>query len=511
MTHASPELPEHVGEPGPVAPPSDPGPFQPEQTGVSRPLTDRLRERFGSGSDPGIALEPPAPAEFPSSLLDRLAGHQSSIGRYQLQSEIAKGGQGVVLRVWDEDLRRHLAMKVMLGKCEAAPGQTPQVDPRSLGRFLEEAQVTGQLDHPGIVPVHELGLDAQGRVFFTMKLVKGRTLKEVFDLVARCEEGWTQTRVLGVLLRVCEAMAYAHHKGVVHRDLKPANVMVGRFGEVYVMDWGLAKVLGHADQKDVRISPEMTAELVTERHDRAGRPSDALMTMDGHVVGTPAYMSPEQALGDLGAMGPHSDVYSVGAMLYHLLAGHMPFVKPGSLPSNYAIWYRLQEGPPEPLHQVAGKAPAELVAICEKAMARDRHLRYQDMSELAEDLRALLEHRVVRAHETGAVAEFRKWVVRNRALASTAIGAALLILVGSVGTSILFKSQRDVLKVVSEKARENEKKATEEAEKVQREQTKVLRLSALHELNDLTALADSADYRPPYPDKIKLYEDWLNG
>ncbi len=131
--------------------------------------------------------------------------------------------------MWDEDLRRNLAMKVILGKGDHITGETPSVDSKTLGRFLEEAQVTGQLDHPGIVPVHELGLDDQGQVYFTMKLVKGRDLKAIFDLVHEGKEGWTQTRALNVMLKVCEAMAYAHSKGVIHRDLKPANVMVGKY------------------------------------------------------------------------------------------------------------------------------------------------------------------------------------------------------------------------------------------------------------------------------------------
>jgi serine/threonine protein kinase len=143
----------------------------------------------------------------------------------------------------DEDLRRHLAMKVMLDEQEGAASR--------LSRFLEEAQVTGQLDHPGIVPVHELGIDARGRVFFTMKLVKGKTLEHVFEAVRHGDDGWSVTRALSVVLRVCEAMAFAHEKGVIHRDLKPANIMVGRFGETYVMDWGLARVLGKKDTKDI--------------------------------------------------------------------------------------------------------------------------------------------------------------------------------------------------------------------------------------------------------------------
>jgi len=176
---------------------------------------------------------------------------------------------GAILKVWDEDLRRSLAMKVILGKGDGAiGGETPPVDRRLLARFLEEAQVTGQLDHPGIVPVHELGLDAEGRVYFTMKLVKGRDLKQIFELAFEEREGWNETRALGVILKVCEAMAYAHKKGVIHRDLKPANVMVGGFGEVFVMDWGLARVLGQKDTHDLRLQPvAATSSLATERRE----------------------------------------------------------------------------------------------------------------------------------------------------------------------------------------------------------------------------------------------------
>jgi serine/threonine protein kinase len=152
-------------------------------------------------------------------------------GRYAMKSEVGRGGMGAVLRVWDEDLRRHLAMKVVLpeGALPAAPVPASP-DPRRLGRFFEEAQITAQLDHPGIVPVHELGLTNDGRVYFTMKLVHGRDLQTIFGLARSGAEGWSPTRAVGVLLKVCEAMGYAHSKGVVHRDLKPANIMVGGWG-----------------------------------------------------------------------------------------------------------------------------------------------------------------------------------------------------------------------------------------------------------------------------------------
>ncbi len=158
--------------------------------GRSGSLSDRIQSRYGSDADPQISLDgsPEADSDFTSEIVQRLEGRGETYGRYVLKGELARGAQGAILRVWDEDLRRNLAMKVVLGKGEEREtGKTPKVDSRTLGRFLEEAQVTGQLDHPGIVPVHELGLTSEGRVYFTMKLVKGRDLRTIFDLVHKCK------------------------------------------------------------------------------------------------------------------------------------------------------------------------------------------------------------------------------------------------------------------------------------------------------------------------------------
>jgi len=385
-------------------------------------------------------------AASPSSIVKQLAERKEAFARYEMKGELARGGMGVVLRVWDKDLDRNLAMKVVLGKGGASAGDTPEVDPRTLSRFLEEARIAGQLDHPGIVPIHELGLDSQGRVYFTMKLVKGHDFKEVLGFLHRREHGWTVTRALGVLLKVCEAMAYAHSKGVIHRDLKPSNIMVGRFGEVYVMDWGLARVLGQEDRKDIRIRPELVSEsgeLHSDRRDHAGgKPDSLLVTMDGDVVGTPAYMSPEQANGRIEGVGTQSDVYSIGATLYELLTGQVPYVPAGAKLNNYAVWQLVQLGPPPPLRDLARGVPEELEAICEKAMAQKPENRYADVEALALDLRAYLESRVVRAHRTGAVAEFTKWVARNKGMAA-AIAATLVALVAGLITSLMLKEQSD--------------------------------------------------------------------
>ncbi|MCA8956066.1 MAG: serine/threonine protein kinase, partial [Planctomycetes bacterium] len=197
-------------------------------------LAARLRAAYGAGLDPRIELPDEAGEGSSGNPPASRAQRSSASERYRTEREVARGGMGAVLQVWDVDLRRRLAMKVLLGERAAAESRT-SVDRRLLARLLEEAQVTAQLDHPGIVPVHELGLGDDGEVFFTMKLVRGKTLGTVFDELAAGEGGWTQTRVIGHLVRVCEAMSYAHAKGVIHRDLKPANVMVGKFGEVYVM------------------------------------------------------------------------------------------------------------------------------------------------------------------------------------------------------------------------------------------------------------------------------------
>jgi serine/threonine protein kinase/WD40 repeat protein len=366
---------------------------------------------------------------------DFLAALRAKIGpsRYVLRGSIATGGMGAILRVQDEVLQRPLAMKVILG--QGAPnttGDTPPVDDRTLGRFLDEAQVTAQLDHPGIVPVHELGVDAQGRVYFTMKLVKGVTFAEIIERVRSGDDGWTVTRAVQTLLRVAEAMAYAHDKRVLHRDLKPSNIMVGRFGEVYVMDWGLARVMGEPDRRDLRLRegapPSTGTNITSPRRDVADDTPDApLVTMDGDVVGTPAYMPPEQAAGRIEEVDARSDVYSFGAILYHLLAGHMPYVKPGDRVSARTILGMVLHGPPEPIDGLAWNAPPMLTAICQKAMARKARERYADMNALAADLSAYLEGRVVRAYRTGAVAEIAQWTRRNAAFAASIAVAILAV------------------------------------------------------------------------------------
>jgi formylglycine-generating enzyme required for sulfatase activity/serine/threonine protein kinase len=462
-----------------------------------------------------MSLEPSQPGNQPTSLkastlgggdataqiLERLRMHGAKHTRYQTRGEVARGGMGLILRVWDEDLRRELAMKVVLG--ESGTAKTAEIAPKTLGRFLEEAQVTGQLDHPGIVPVHELGLDERGAVFFTMRLVRGRDLKEIFEHVHAGDSEWTLTRVLWVLLKVCDALAYAHSKGVIHRDLKPANIMVGRFGEVYVMDWGLARVLGQPDRHDLRLRTEESnlSFVQSERRADASHSADSvLFTMDGDVVGTPAYMSPEQARGEIEQLGPRSDVFALGAMLYHLLGGEMPYVAPGTKVSQHIVLRWVLEGPPRPLIELRPDVPEELIAICDKAMARDVANRYADTGALGEDLRAYLENRVVTAHRRGAWIELQKWVQRNRALAVAWVAAALVALLGLSATAWV--------QVRGRRVAENARAEAERQEAIaKRERSNVLRLSAFQELAELEREADAL--WPAVPARIPAMQAWL--
>ena len=392
-----------------------------------------------------------------ASALARLAEPRSGADRYRPVEEIGRGGMARVFRCWDEDLRREVAMKVIRGGGPASVATT---------RFLEEAQITGRLDHPGIVAVHELGVDERGGPFFTMTLVEGRDLTSLFE-EEREGGDWTRTRVVGVLLKVCEAVAYAHSRGIVHRDLKPANIRVGTFGQVYVMDWGLARVETQAERPG------------SNDDDGLQMRASPMLTSPGEVVGTAAYMAPEQASGDTRRAGPATDVYALGAMLYELFTGHAPYMKEGGSSTRREVLERLIDGPPESLERLGTDVPPELAAICGKAMHRDPESRYASMEALAEELRAYLEGRVVRAYRTGAWVELELWVARNRGIAVAVAVGGLLALAGLVATWWVREQGR----------------------------TRVQQIAELQVLLDLEREAD--ELWPPYPDKMDALREWL--
>jgi len=367
-----------------------------ELINVSRLFDTRAMPTIEASMDLEVTLHSAGTGDDPTDLIETLSNYAAPTDRYDDQGEIAKGGMGIIRRVRDESLRRVLAMKVMKPQ-PVADGESPDEAHAQLAtnRFINEALVTGQLDHPGIAPVHDIGVNADGELFFTMKLVKGRNLSQVFDLVRRGEEDWTQNRALNAILRVCEAISYAHSKRVIHRDVKPANIMVGRYGETYLMDWGLARLLQLPDESPgestVGSVPDdaLVSSLPEDEPDTGNEPvaqDTWLYTRDTGVIGTPPYMSPEQARGEIELVDERSDIYSVGALIYHLLVGHPPFLPPGPKPYPRMLLLQVGHSAVDRITELAPDAPPTLVAIAEKAMAREIGDRHADAGELAREI-----------------------------------------------------------------------------------------------------------------------------
>jgi serine/threonine-protein kinase len=298
---------------------------------LDRPLIRPPRKVPLSPGQPGPTVWPstevPGPAESPAAA----AALPARLGRYEVLEVIGRGGMGCVLRGHDPELRRDLAVKVLL--------PDHQHDRVMRSRFTEEAQIAGRLQHPGVVPVHELGRVTDGRPFIAMKLVKGRTLADL--LQERANPADNLPHFLAIFEAVCQTVAYAHSQNVIHRDLKPANVMVGAFGEVQVMDWGLAKVLRPPHSLAPALEqgeggPEISpAPLSRPGQGAGGEGSPPGRTQPGEVLGTPAYMAPEQAWGAPDRLDERCDVFGLGAMLCEVLTGGPPYTGAGEFQLLY--------------------------------------------------------------------------------------------------------------------------------------------------------------------------------
>ena len=398
------------------------------------PLSTLARARLACG----VTLPSPPPAanrQAARPVAAVLAGQQANVQRFVLEGEIARGGMGAVLRAVDCDLRREVAVKYLLD----------QSDPRKQARFVEEAQITGQLEHPNIVPIHELGIDGQGRLFFAMKMVHGRSLQQILeelrDAPRSAAKEWPLGRLLTVFVSVCNALAYAHSRGVVHRDLKPANIMVGDFGEVYVMDWGLAKIVRHAAPaeptaviqstpsfawaEDADASAGQAATVRTSRQESDDR------TMDGAILGTPLYMAPEQAQGQLDAIDARTDVYALGAILYKMLTLLPAIDRQGGAALILARVVKGEIVPPEK-RTPQRRIPAELSAVALKALAREPANRYPSAEALRRDVELYQEGRSVSAREDSKWELAHKFVKRHKGF-SVGMAATLLVLLCSLG------------------------------------------------------------------------------
>ena len=346
--------------------------------------------------------------------------------RYQLSGEIARGGMGAVLRGRDVDLGRDLAVKVLLERHANRPDVAQ--------RFIEEAQIGGQLQHPGVVPVYDIGRFGD-RPFFTMKLVKGQTLAAI--LGERTDPSADRPRLLAIALQVAQAMAYAHAKGVIHRDLKPANIMVGAFGEVQVMDWGLAKVLaegGVADEERASRSHQTPEDVTTIRTARStgSHGSFGTHTEAGSILGTPAYMPPEQASGDVALLDRRADVFALGAILCEILTGKPPYLGR----SSEEVRRKAANGDlADAMARLdACGADPELIGLTKACLAREAVDRPRDAQGVVDALTAHLDgvqERLQTAERERAVASAREVEERKRRKVQLALAASVALLLSA--------------------------------------------------------------------------------
>jgi tetratricopeptide (TPR) repeat protein len=379
------------------------------------------------GGVPRVMLRDTAPGEEPSPIIRPSNGNETST-RYRIDGEIARGGMGAILRGRDPDIGRDVAIKVLREDLR------DNVD--LVRRFVEEAQIGGQLQHPGVVPIYELGTFADQRPFFSMKLVKGQTLADL--LASRSSPSDDLPRFLSIFAAMAQTMAYSHTRGVIHRDLKPSNVMVGSFGEVQVMDWGLAKVLARgglaADAKAGKTPDTLIATA------RSG--SDLELSHAGSILGTPSYMPPEQARGETEQISERADVFSLGAILGEILTGAPAFT---GRTSGEILRKASRGDTTEALNRLEGcGVEGELIALARECLAPEPEDRPHDANVVAERITAYLagvQERVQAAERERAVAVARAIEERKRRRVTLALAGSILALAALGGSGAFWMMQ----------------------------------------------------------------------
>lgn len=344
---------------------------------------------------------------------------------------IDQGGVGRIHLAYDESIGRRVAVKELLD--EYTDGSDSNIE--IANSFIHEAKITGKLEHPGIIPVYELGQRSDGHPYYVMRYVKGETLERSLK---KCIETESETafvrrlKLLDRLIAVCETVAYAHAKGVIHRDLKPANIINGGFGETIVLDWGLAQVL--EDQDNTYFYREV---LTHQRHTLSDQSTS-------EVLGTPAYMAPEQFNG---VAGKASDVYSLGVILYRILTGTLPYH--GSLADIQNQIASLHASPSA--RAVNPSAPAELIAICEKAMHKQAEERFADAGELTAQLKAFREGRIVNIYAYSKKELLRRFLNQHKTMLAM-LGLLFMAIIAGAGFSVYYAKQMEQAKAQAEEA-----------------------------------------------------------
>ena len=365
----------------------------------------------------GVAAGATAPSRTSAAIMETATAPRAvdaATARYQVLWPHARGGLGQIFVAQDSQLHRRVALK------EIQPEHAE--DPVSRERFVVEAEITGNLEHPGIVPVYGLEWRPDGRPFYIMRFIKGENLAAAarrFHADARLDFAGLEFRwLLRRFVDVCNTIAYAHSRGVLHRDVKPGNIMLGPFGETLVLDWGVAKPLGRSDA--VGPSPTTLTDMSALRPNSG----NGSVTVVGQAVGTPAYMSPEQAEGNLDAMAPTSDVYSLGATLYVLLTDRPPF---SGEPDE--VLRDVQRGHFDAPRAIQSRVPRALDAICRKAMATEPSGRYASALALADDVERYLADEPVTAFREPLSARAQRWVKRHQPFMAGAIAAVVVTMV----------------------------------------------------------------------------------